>query len=86
LVIPQTLNSDMVLGERETMTKLKNLLEEDRVKNALREDCHSWGLLALEKALNPREITLRFEFPSAASGSRLNLIAERQEERDILQA
>jgi hypothetical protein len=76
-VMPETFNSDIVLGERETMTKLKNLLQEDRVKNALGEDYHSWALLALEKALNPQEIILRFEFPSAASGSRLDLIAER---------
>jgi hypothetical protein len=46
-VMPETLNSDIVLGERETMTKLKNLLQEDRVKNALGEDHHSWALLAL---------------------------------------
>jgi hypothetical protein len=58
LVMPKSLNSDVVLGKPETMTNLKKLLQEDRVKKALREDHHSWALLALEKALNTQEITL----------------------------
>ncbi|KAF8259575.1 hypothetical protein EI94DRAFT_1011450 [Lactarius quietus] len=73
LVMPETPNPNR-------MTELKNLLQEDRIKNALRgiEDDRSWALLALEKASNPQQITLPFEY-SLVDPTGLKLIAERQE-------
>jgi hypothetical protein len=82
LAVPEPSN---LHREPERMTRMKNLLLEDRVKIEFREHHHSWALLALDKAQNPQEITLRFKSPSA--GRRLTLIADgREAARDLHQA
>jgi hypothetical protein len=80
LVMPELSN---LHRKPKTRTKMKYLLQVDRVKNEFREDHHSWALLALDKAQKPQEITLLCEIPSAAPGSRLKLIAARREARDL---
>jgi hypothetical protein len=55
LVMFNALNSDTVLGKRKTVANLENLLQEDGAKHAIEEDDHSWALLALDKALNPKD-------------------------------
>lgn len=52
---PQISNSDGSVGfsgGRETMTELKNLLQDDRIKVTLREGDLSWARRALDIALN----------------------------------
>ena len=55
-VTPETFDSHK---KRET-APLKDLLQIYRIRNALKEDDHSWALLTLDKALDP-QMTLQFE-------------------------
>jgi hypothetical protein len=66
--------------------RMKDLLQADNIKKVLGGVDRSWAFHALDKALDPQRITLRFEFSSAGPTGSLKLIEERREVYDLLQA
>ena len=76
LVIPE----DMLhgFGEKQTMTKLKKLLQSQTTEPLAKKD-RSWACGALDKALNPQQMKLRLS-STAHLNDRVQLPAEQSED------